>query len=236
MLRFARKVRLIEALPHFERLPELRKRPKEVLSNAEIERLIAAARQRGVDALVIVLLALDVGMRVSELCALQWQDIDLRAGTVIVQRNVYDGEEQTPKGMIGKIALSTALRSALVELRESANHGALVLYRRSCHTGGEWAQHTQGSIWNVLNQLQKKAGLKRFGPHLLRHTSLTRLANLGASPYVIQAVARHTHLQTTQAYLHTQQTGLSREAATLLDRAAETSGFGNALATRATPA
>ena len=236
MLRFARKVRLIEALPHFERLREPRKRPKEVLSNAEIERLIAAARQRGVEALVIVLLALDVGLRVSEICALQWKDIDLHAGTVLVQRNVYDGEEQTPKGLIGKIALSSALLSALIDLRKEADHGALVLYRRSSHTGGEWAQHSDGSIWNVLNQLQKAAGLKKSGPHLLRHTSLTRLANLGASVYVIQAVARHTHLQTTQVYLHTQQTGLSREAATLLDRAAEASGFGNALATAATSA
>ena len=236
MLRVARKVRLIEALPHFERLPEPRSRPKEVLTNQEIASLVAAAKQRSVSAQVVVLLALDVGLRVSEICALQWQDIDLRLGTVLVQRNVYDGEEQMPKGMIGKIALSSALRAALRELRQEADHGPLVLYRRSCHTGGEWAQHTQGSIWNVLNQLQKTAGLKKTGPHLLRHTSLTRLANLGASPYVIQAVARHTHLQTTQAYLHTQQTGLSREAATLLDRAAETSGFGNALATQATTA
>jgi integrase len=68
-------------------------------------------------------------------------------------------------------------------------------------------------------------GLKKAGPHLLRHTALTRLANLGASVYVIQAVARHAHLQTTQVYLHTQQTGLSREAANLLDRAAAAGGF-----------
>ncbi|MBK8263725.1 MAG: hypothetical protein IPK80_20610 [Nannocystis sp.] len=51
--------------------------------------------------------------------------------------------------------------------------------------------------------------------------------------YLVQAVARHAFLQTTQVYLHTQQTGLSREAALLLDRAAAAADFGNVLATMA---
>ncbi len=220
MLRFARKLRLVELTPHFERLPEPRKRPKSVLTGEQIAALTVAARCRHTSALVIVLLALDVGLRVSEICALKWQDVDLKMGTVLIQHSVYAGEEQTPKGVIGKIALSSALRSALSELRQEEHRGDLVLYRQSCHTGGKWAQHSQGSIWYLLGQLQRSAGLEKSGPHLLRHTSLTRLANLGASVHMIQAVARHTYLQTTQSYLHTQKTGLSREAAMLLDRAA----------------
>lgn len=97
-----------------------------------------------------------------------------------------------------------------------------MVYRRPGHTGHEWAPHSPESIRYLLHQIQQDAGLKRNGPHLLRHTSLTRLANLGASVYVIQAVARHAHLQTTQGYLHTQQVGLAREASP---------GFGNVLAT-----
>lgn len=42
------------------------------------------------------------------------------------------------------------------------------------------------------------------------------------------------YLQTTQDYLHTPQTEISREAAMLLDFAVEDSGLGNALATVAT--
>ena len=234
ILRFARKVRAIEAVPTFERLPEPRKRPKEVYSEAQIAAMLAVARRHGTDALVILLLALDAGLRVSEICALEWGDVDLREGTVLVQRSVYLGETQTPKGKIGKIALTRALHEALLAHRREADHGPLVVYRRPSQKKPTTGPHTPGTIWTVLGRIQAELGFKKAGPHLLRHTALTRLANLGASVYVVQSVARHAHLQTTQVYLHTQQTGLSREAATLLDRAAAAGGFGNALATLAT--
>ncbi|MEZ4453537.1 MAG: site-specific integrase [Nannocystaceae bacterium] len=220
LLRFARKVRAIDAVPLIERIPEPKKRPKAVFSAEQIDAMTAAARERGTAALVILLLALDAGLRVSEICALHWDDLDLQRGSVLVQHSVFAGEEQEPKGKIGTIALTTALRQALLDHRAEGVLGPLVLYRRSCHTSGAWTPNTPGAIRHVLNTIQAASGLKKTGPHLLRHTSLTRLANLGASVYVVQAVARHSYLQTTQAYLHTQQTGLSREAATLLDRAA----------------
>ena len=235
MLRFARKIRLITTLPTIERLPVPRKRPKAVYSEDAIAALVAAARRRGPDALVVCLLALDMGLRVSEICALEWDDVDLRDGTLVIQHNVYRGERQTPKGNIGKLALTTALRDALLELRPD-RRGPLVVYRSTPFTGGAWAPHTPNSIRYLLNLIQQDVGLTPSGPHFLRHTALTRLANLGASVYVVQAVARHAHLQTTQSYLHTQQVGLSREAARLLDSAARASGFGNGLATQATPA
>ena len=233
MLRFARKIRAIQVVPHIERLPLPRKRPKAVYSDEAIAALVAAARRRGTDAYVICLLALDAGMRVSEICALEWDDIDLREGSLIVQHNTYRGEKQTPKGKIGKLALTIALRDALLEHRSEAQLGPLVVYRRSHYTGGAWSAHSSRSIAYMLNLIQHDADLKASGPHLLRHTALTRLANLGASVYVVQAVARHARLQTTQDYLHTQQVGLAREAAALLDRA-QRAGFGNGLATLAT--
>ncbi|MCB9703203.1 MAG: site-specific integrase [Myxococcales bacterium] len=236
ILRFARKVRALEAVPMIESLPEPRKRPKEVLTDEQITALLTAAHERGSATLVILLLALDAGLRVSEICALKWDDIDLRAGTVLVQRSVYEGVEQAPKGKIGKIALTSALHEALAEHRLEGVAGPLVLYRCSHHTGSTWAPYTPSAITHTLNTLQASVGLKKSGPHLLRHTALTRLANLGASVYVVQAVARHAYLQTTQVYLHTQQTGLSREAATLLDRAAARGRSGNGVATVATTA
>jgi hypothetical protein len=50
---------------------------------------------------------------------------------VLVQRSVFDGVMQTPKGTIGKLALTRALREALAELTGARrHHGPLVLYRR----------------------------------------------------------------------------------------------------------
>lgn len=229
ILKKAKRLKAIPVLPEVECFPVPRARPKRVFSEAEIQRLNEAAEERSPESLLVCLLALDVNLRVSEICALQWSDIDFEQGTITVQHNVYKGEEQTPKGEIKTIAISTAALRALAEHRKRGELGPLVLYRRSQHTGGEWAPHTPHSIKHQLNETQKQGKVARSGPHLLRHTGLTRLANLGASVYAVQAMARHARLQTTQAYLHQLGTGLTREAVTLLDKA---SG-GNTVAKRA---
>ncbi|HRI10847.1 MAG TPA: site-specific integrase, partial [Nannocystaceae bacterium] len=240
ILRFAKKIRLLDTLPEIEKLALPRARPKPVLDDDEVARLIAAAAAEGPVTELIVLLALDAGLRSGEICALEWADVDLRRGAILIQNNTYRGRKQTPKGTIGKIALTDALWRALAEHRERGlAAGPLVLYRRSFRTGHEWRPHTAVTLRDALNAAQERAGLPKTGPHLLRHTALTRLANLGASVFMVQAVARHSRLQTTQTYLHTQQCDLAREAASLLNQAARhpatAPGFGKVLAKPAPP-
>ncbi|MBK8263465.1 MAG: site-specific integrase [Nannocystis sp.] len=220
MLRFARKLRLIDVAPEVEMFSLGRARPKAVLADDQIVALLDVAGDIDPSCELVVLLALDAGLRCSEICALEWSDIDFTEGSMIIQHNTYRGAKQTPKGSIGKIALTAALRRALDEHRQREPIGPLVLYRRSKWTHGEWRPFSPNTVRYWLNEAQRRAGLPESGPHLLRHTALTRLAKLGASVYVVQAVARHTRLQTTQTYIHTQQIGLVREAADLLDRAA----------------
>jgi integrase len=203
-----------------------------VYTEEQIEALLAAARSVDRGTLLVCLLGLDAGLRASEICALEWGDVDLKGGTITVQHNTYRGKKQTPKGTIGKVAMTRQLREALSEHRKREPIGPLVLYRQSHLTGGEWAPHTPHSIRYVVNRAQRAAGFEVTGPHMLRHTALTRLAQLGASIYLVQAVARHTRLQTTERYLHMQQAGCAREAADLLDRAT-TRSHGKAVAKRA---
>ncbi|MCB9755338.1 MAG: tyrosine-type recombinase/integrase [Myxococcales bacterium] len=219
MLRFARRARLLESAPEVRPLPTPRARPKRVYSDLEIAALVRAAGRRGEDALVVCLLALDMGLRVSEICALEWADVDLERRAITIQNNTYRGRKQTPKGVIGTIAMTGRLARALTAYQRAAPPGPLVLYRESARTGSRPAAHTDHSIRYLLNLVQDAAGLERTGPHMLRHTALTRLARLGASVYEVQAVARHARLETTQAYLHMQQVTLTRDAARRLDRA-----------------
>jgi integrase/predicted DNA-binding transcriptional regulator AlpA len=233
ILRFAKKVRALEALPDVEKLPTPRRQPKDVYSASEIAALLRTAAALDETWVLILLLALDAGLRASEICALEWRDVDLQAGMMTIQHNVYRGQRQTPKGTIGRVAMSSALRAAMEEHRRRERIGALVLYRRNYKTDHEWLPHTRHSLTQLLNRIQREAGLRRSGMHLLRHTALTRLSELGASVYVIQAVARHSDLQTTQAYIHTQQATQTRAAAHLLDQAAASVGEGKSLATPA---
>ncbi len=232
MLRFAKRVRVIALVPDITPLPTPRRRPKVVYTDEQIARLVVSASSIDESAYIMCLLAIDMGLRASEICALEWNDLDLEAGSMTVQHNTYRGTTQTPKGVIGTLAMTSRLKHALADFRRRELQGPLVLYRRSQHTGMQWAPHTPHSIRYALNLVQRKAGLPDSGPHLLRHTVLTRLARLGADVYEVQAVARHSKLETTQAYLHLQQATLARGAANLLDRANDRSG-GKRVAKRA---
>jgi integrase len=212
-----------------------RARPKPVFSDVEIARLSEAAADRSPDALLVCLLALDANLRVSEICALQWTDINLEQRTITVQHNVYKGEEQTPKGEIKTIALSSGVLRAIDGApQRAASSGRWSSTGARSTRAASGHPHTPHSVRHLLNETQKQGKVARSGPHLLRHTGLTRLANLGASVYAVQAMARHARLQTTQAYLHLQQCTVSREAANLLDTAAD-KPRGKRLANQAKP-
>src|SRR5437016_4551320 len=65
------------------RLPNAAYRPREYLTEREVERLIEAARKRGRNGprdACAILMAYRHGLRASELCQLRWAQIDLRHG------------------------------------------------------------------------------------------------------------------------------------------------------------
>lgn len=71
------------------RLPNATYRPREYLTEAEVERLIEAAHKRGRNGArdaAAVLLAYRHGLRAAELCQLRWSQIDLKHGRLHVNR------------------------------------------------------------------------------------------------------------------------------------------------------
>ena len=105
ILRFAKRVGLLAVVPDVEKFPVPRTRPKAVLSDDQIEALLEAAASLGTSAEVVVLLAVEAGLRAGEICALEWADVDMKEGAITVQNNSFRGEKQTPKGTIARIAM-----------------------------------------------------------------------------------------------------------------------------------
>src|SRR5262249_24883261 len=71
------------------RLPNAAYRQREYLTESEVERLLDAARKRGRNAArdsAAILLAYRHGLRAQELCSLRWTQLDLRHGTLHVNR------------------------------------------------------------------------------------------------------------------------------------------------------
>src|SRR6266702_5408605 len=71
------------------RLPNATYRPREYLTEAEVDRLIETAKRRGRNGVrdaAAILLAYRHGLRAQELCQLRWSQIDLRNGRLHVNR------------------------------------------------------------------------------------------------------------------------------------------------------
>lgn len=180
----------------------------EVYTEAEVAALIDAAAKDAPDALAMVLLMLHGGLRVAEVCALRWSDVDLARGRMTIAHNYSAGEESTPKG--GKpapVGLSPELIAVLAALPRRAAHVLVRTYR------GEQCPHTPHSITYRLNLLQQAAGLEESGPHRLRHTCVTIMARGGFPSAMLQRHARHARLSTTERYIHLVADEVSAEAA-----------------------
>jgi len=166
------------------------------LRPGEVEQLIEAAAQRpgplGSRDRALLELLYATGLRVAELVALSWRDVDLSAR---VLRVVGKGskERMVPFGR----AAAAALRSWLgewEELHRPAADEAVFLNAR----GGRLSDR---SVRRVLDAAVEQGALAAgVHPHTLRHTFATHLLENGADLRAIQELLGHSSIATTQRY------------------------------------
>lgn len=190
-----------------------RKERKPVYPREQWEAMVAAA-STPVDRVLAVLLA-DAALRIGETAGLQWQDIDLEKQVMRISRNVCKGVVQdSPKGEVGDVPLTPRLAAALGEHRTVQNTGPWVL-GRIVH--GKPTFSSDALLKQRVTRLQELAGIPVWGPHRVRHSVLTFLAENGATPYALQALARHADMATTMRYyIHLDRLRLAREAISML--------------------
>ncbi|MCB9755277.1 MAG: site-specific integrase [Myxococcales bacterium] len=194
MLRVAARWSLIERVPEITELREDRRQPGFYDFDA-YDRLIQAARALGPEALTLVRLGGDAGLRRGEIRGLRWANVHLDRGQLYVCENrTAGGGVRLPKGSKARwVPITGPLRAALNALER---RGEWVL----CGSDGRWS--SERSLDSQLSRAQLGAGLPRKGLHILRHTFCSHLAMRGAHPVVIQRLAGHANTQTTEVYMH----------------------------------
>jgi integrase/recombinase XerD len=179
-------------------IPRIERYLPETLSAPEVEKLLAAAagetplelRDRA-----IVELLYASGLRVSELCGVRLESLDLEDGFI---RVVGKGGKQrlVPVGSGAREALGIYLRSGRPELVTKRTGGEVFLSVRG-------RKLTNQRIWQLLRELAVRAGLeKKVHPHMLRHSFATHLLEGGADLRIIQELLGHADIATTQIYTH----------------------------------
>lgn len=133
------------------------------------------------------------GLRISELVALDVDDLDLDEGSVRVLGK-GDRERLVPLGRYAVAALGAYLTRGRPSLARDGSRGAVFLNQR----GGRLTR--QGAT-NIVQDAAAKAGIeRRVTPHMLRHSFATHLLEGGADVRVVQELLGHASLATTQVY------------------------------------
>ena len=139
-----------------------------------------------------VAIALNTGMRLSEILALTWDDIDFRSRVI----KVRSGDHFTPKSRRNReIPIPEFLLGVLQTWPHSENTRQ-VLYH---HDGIPLIATT---VQKSFPRALKKAGLPHFRVHDLRHTYGTTMAANGEDIVTIKTLMGHTNVETTMIYLH----------------------------------
>lgn len=172
------------------RLPNKEVRPREHLTPDEVDKLVRAARERGRhgerDALICTML-FKHALRVSEITSLEWDQINLKTGTIRVDHRAKDG---TP----GVHYLDKDEIKALVKIAPIS---------RYVFTGERNnAPLTERAVHKIVRTAGDAAGLEdlKVHPHMLRHAKGYQLASSGTDTRLIQGYLGHRSITTTVKY------------------------------------
>ena len=164
----------------------------------------------------MMVVAIKTGLRQGELLGLQWDDVDLVAGRLVVRRAVSRGRLSTPKsGKSREVPLSPNAVLALKQHRHL--RGEFVF----CNPDG--SRLTKGRCKWPLWRVCKRAGLRRIGWHFLRHTFASHLVMNGEPLKAVQELLGHSTISMTEQYAHLSP-DVRRDAVTRLDRQRPHSG------------
>lgn len=194
-------------LPRAPVVRRLQLPPREVVALApdDVARLLAASDGR---THALVLLAVRTGMRIGEIRALRWSCVSFDARMITVDRSVVRGITSSPKSnRARRVPISPDLREVLHAMRRPEG---LVFPGQSAD-----GTLSEARLTRILATTCARAGVRRVGWHILRHTFASELAARGASASAIQRLLGHSTLAMTERYVHVDEPAL-RDAIALL--------------------
>jgi integrase len=160
---------------------------------------------------VMVTLAMCLGLRVSEILGLRWEDVDLERRSLQVRRSVVGGHAEATKTETSEdeLPLHPELVEVLREWREAELPVNGWLFG-NLDTGIPY--HADTMRQRHLNRAAAQIGLPKLGWHAFRHTYRARLAELGLPLEVQQKLMRHASIEMTTKYGRNSMLQLTRPA------------------------
>lgn len=212
ILKYAEREKYIQPLIYDFVRPVVPRKDLEVLSKGEQEFLVNKIKQDINRENIGILLSLFAGLRLGEVCALQWQDIDLNEGIISITKTlqripVTDNSTEnktkiiidTPKSIksIRKIPIPEFLLSELKILSKYSLPKEYIL------TGKE-TNYTEPRAYQYrFKRYLEQTGIRDINYHALRHTFATRAVEQNMDIKTLSEILGHSTVSfTLDRYVH----------------------------------
>lgn len=160
---------------------------------ADVALLLGSCDRRGptgVRDFAILMLVARLGVRSVEVARLRLEDIDWRAGQIILR-----GKASRQEAMPLPVDVGEALTAYLMQARASTRIRNVFLAAKA-----PMRPIPPGLVADVTHRACDRAGLPRIGAHRLRHSLATDMLRRGATIVQVSQVLRHRDLATTAIY------------------------------------
>lgn len=194
---------------------------KKYLEKDEIQNFLTGAKSSGRrNAYSVALTMISTGLRIGEVLALTWNDIDLEKHELVVSKTLYEkgadegGFEFAPpktEDSNRTVSFNQDLAEELKRMKVQYNKEKLIGLRdpksefRNLVFTGRYQQPVRAvTIGSVFNKVYKAYGIKDVnGTHILRHTHITMLVEAGVDLPVIMERVGHSNINITlEIYTH----------------------------------
>lgn len=161
----------------------------------------------------VFVLMLYSGLRVGELCALTWKDIDFSERTININKNAIQITERDEKGnkhLVLKTQNSTKTRSGtrIIPMTEKAFISLSELQKVTGEyeyivTSSNGVRIRPNRLDRTFHEILAAVNLKKVGVHTLRHTFATMLFKNGCEVKVVSELLGHSNTKITEnIYIH----------------------------------
>jgi integrase len=187
--------------------PQHEPKEKPVLSAEQVRKVIEAVADEYKPLFVVTAVT---GMRIGEILALRWQDVDLDAKKLTVRHNLWRGQLGTPKTKASAKTrnlsdlLVTAFRIQRLKLRFTQPDDFVFARRDGSPYDRDWLR--ESVLYPALDAAQIERKPRQHGFHLFRHTCGSIVYALTGDIRLAKDALAHSRISTTSdIYVHTDE-------------------------------